>query len=121
METYYVKKEQLDLLKKIKNVRFPLTALLTASENVKKDFEKNDFTQEKAVLRYIGGDKTIEFKVKDTLYCLWRIDDSCNRVCMKINTLGTPTWTTNKDEAFTAPLEEIKKWQNPAWRIEEVN
>lgn len=120
METYYVTKEQLDLLKTLKNVRFPLTALLTASENVKKDFEKNDFTQEKAVLRYIGGDKTIDFKVKETLYRLWRRDDEGDIVYMKFS-YGTPTWTTNKDEAFTAQLEEIAKWKTPAWEIEEVN
>lgn len=121
METYYVTKEQFDLLKIVKEVRFPLTALLTASENVKKDFEKNDFTQEKAVLRYIGGDKTIEFKVKEQLYRLWRIDSRFDKVYMRINSFGTPDNSVHKNRAFTAPLEEIKKWQTPAWKIEEVD
>lgn len=120
METYYVTQEQLDLLKKIKEVRFPLTALLTASANVKKDFEKNDFTQEKAVLRYIGGDKTIEFKVKDTLYWLWRIDKDGEIVYMKFSH-GTPDWTTDENYAFTATREEIEKWKTPAWSIKEVS
>lgn len=74
----------------------------------------------KAILRYIADDPAIEFKVKEQLYRLWRIDDCDDRTYMRINGFGTPDWTPNKDVAFTAPLEEIEKWQTPAWEIEKV-
>lgn len=75
----------------------------------------------KAILRYLADDPAIEFKVKETLYRLWRIDDDRDKVYMYFNQMtGTPTWTIDEENAFTAQLEEIKKWQTPAWEIEEV-
>ena len=52
----------------------------------------------KAILRYLADDPAIEFKVKEQLYRLSRIDDC-----------GTPDWGGASD-AFKALLEEIKKW-----------
>ncbi|WP_273713129.1 hypothetical protein [Leuconostoc mesenteroides] len=75
----------------------------------------------KAILRYLADDPAIDFKVKEQLYRLWRIDDWNDRTYMRINGFGTPDWTPHKDEAFTAPLEEIKKWQTPAWDIEKAD
>lgn len=74
----------------------------------------------KAILRYLADDPAIEFKVKEQLYRLWRIDDCDDRTYMRINGFGTPDWTSNKDEAFTATREEIPRWTNPAWEIEKV-
>lgn len=119
METYYVTQEQLDLIESAKNLNYPLTGI-TAPKNLQKEFDKTNFENEKEILRYLGGDETIEFKVKETLYRLWRIDDDGDKVYMMFG-FGTPTYTTNEDRAFTAPLEEIKKWKTPAWEIEEVN
>ena len=65
--------------------------------------------------------ETIEFKVKEQLYRLWRIDKSGDKVYMRINVVETPDWTINEDEAFTEPLDEIKKWQTPAWEIEKAD
>ena len=65
--------------------------------------------------------ETIEFKVKEPLYRLWRIDKSGDKVYMRINVVETPDWTINEDEAFTEPLDEIKKWQTPAWEIEKAD
>lgn len=73
----------------------------------------------KAILRYLADDPAIEFKVKEQLYRLWRIDDDCDRVYMRFEH-GTPSWTTPKKYAFTAPIEEIKKWKTTAWEIEMV-
>ena len=73
----------------------------------------------KAILRYLADDPAIEFKVKEQLYRLWRIDDVGDEVYMRINGFGTPDWG-DAANAFTAPLEEIKKWQTPAWEIEKV-
>ncbi|BAX73137.1 hypothetical protein [Leuconostoc mesenteroides] len=73
----------------------------------------------KAILRYLADDPAIEFKVTEQLYRLSRIDDCEDRVYMRINVFGTPDWGCAAD-AFKAPLEEIKKWQTPAWEIEKV-
>lgn len=75
---------------------------------------------DKEWLRYLGGDETVEFKVKEQLYRLWRIDDSGDTVYMKFS-YGTPDWTMYEDRAFTAPLQEIKKWQTQAWEIEKAD
>ncbi|MDI6553121.1 hypothetical protein [Leuconostoc falkenbergense] len=74
----------------------------------------------KAILRYLAGDPAIEFKVEELLYRLCRVDNDGDTVYMMINAWGTPSFSSNEDSAFTAPLEEIKKWQTPAWEIEKV-
>lgn len=74
----------------------------------------------KAILRYLSDDPAIEFKVKESLYRLWRSDDEGDIVYMKFS-YGTPGWDMTKENAFTASLEEIKKWQTPAWEIEQAD
>lgn len=74
------------------------------------------------ILRYIGGDESIEFKVKEQLYLLHRLDKKNREVYFYIqDTTGNPQHSFYRNDAFTAPLEEIKKWKTPAWEIEEVN
>jgi len=119
MATYYVTQEQLDLIESAKNLNYPLTGI-TAPENLQKEFDKTSFDNQKEILRYLGGDETIEFKVKDQLYRLWAIDDDGDKVYVDNYSLSAPT-TIDKNSAFTAPLEEIKKWKTPAWEIEEVD
>lgn len=121
METYYVTQEQLDLIENLKERVYPLHVLLTRSnryENIKVELSSQE---EKALLRYLGGDETIEFKVKEELYRLWRIDDMGDRVYMRFTSSGNPDWNMDKYNVFTAPLEEIKKWQTPAWEIEKAD
>ncbi|WP_188353906.1 hypothetical protein [Leuconostoc falkenbergense] len=74
----------------------------------------------KAILRYLADDPAIEFKVKEPLYRLWLIDDFGNKLFFWIDD-GRPDWVGAEDEAFTAPLEEIKKWKTPAWDIEKAD
>ncbi len=74
----------------------------------------------KAILRYLADDPAIEFKVKEPLYRLWLNDDCGDKLFFWIDD-GRPDWVGAEDEAFTAPLEEIKKWQTPAWEIEKVD
>lgn len=120
METYYVTQEKLYLITELKKLSYPVYELtrLGRYEDVGLGF---DSTQEKALLRYLGGDETIEFKVKESLYRLWRIDSDGDNVYMSFNSFGTPSWVMTKKDAFTAPLQEIKKWKTPAWEIEEVH
>lgn len=119
MEMYYVTQEQLDLIEELKDKSFPLYKL-THSGRYKEVGSEMDSTQEKAMLRYVGGDETIEFKVKETLYRLWRIDTDRDKVYMRFNGFGTPSSSVHESDAFTAPLEEIKKHKTISWEIEEV-
>ena len=120
METYYVTQEQLDLIESAKGLNYPLTGI-TAPENLQKEFDKTHFDNEKEILRYLGGDETIEFKVKEPLYRLSRIDAERDKVYMKFTATGNPDWTMDKDRAFTAPLEEIKKHKTISWEIEKAD
>lgn len=119
METYYVTREQYDLIEELYGDSYPLDELLYRRDEARKLFGDFAMAEGNAVLRYLGGDETIEVKVKDPLYQLWRIDNDDDKVYMKFN-LGTPDWTLYEEGAFTAPLEEIKKWKTPAWNVEEV-
>lgn len=119
METYYVTKEQLDWINNIKEYPYRLTAL-ASDLNVRRDFSSIEFDDidEKDILRYLGGDTSVAFKVKEQLYRLWRIDDDGDKFYMRFGVAGTPTYTAYEDRAFTAPLEEIKKHKTISWEIE---
>lgn len=121
METYYVTQEQLDLIEDLKESDFPVYKFY-GSNKYKPLAVANKLSSkaEKMLLRYLGGDTSVEFKVKEMLYRLWRIDDSGDTVYMKFS-YGTPDWTMYEDRAFTAPLEEIKKWKTPAWEVEQAD
>lgn len=119
-ETYYVNKEKLDLINDLKEMTYPLYTFSSHTDVYAPLVFNLSSDEEKALLRYLGGDETVEFKVKEILYRLWRIDDDDDRVYMRINALGTPDWTTLQKDAFTASEEEIKQWQTPAWEIEMV-
>ena len=117
-ETYYVTQKQLDFLNTMYEELYSLDELLNRHTEAKVRFYDFSIPEGNAVLRYLGGDTSIEFKVKEKLYRLWRIDDNGDRVYMKFS-YGTPDWTS-ASYAFTAPLEEIKKHKTISWEIEEV-
>jgi len=121
METYYVTQEQYDFLTTMYDGVYSLDKLLNHPTEAKKLFSNFAMAEGDAVLRYLGGDTSIEFKVKEQLYRLWRLDDEGDSVYMIFGIYGTPTYTSNEDNAFTAPLEEIKKHKTISWEIEEVN
>lgn len=118
MTTYEVTQEQFDLINQIKKAK-----TMSLMKGISAHFNSlgNIPVGNKAILRYIGGDETIEFKVKEQLYRLWRVDTDGDRVYMRINRYGTPDSSMDPYNAFTAPLEEIKKWQTPAWEIEKAD
>ena len=118
-ETYYVTHEQLETIKFLKGFEEPLKYLIFNSASFESVIINISKKKEKAILRYLGGDTSIEFKVKEQLYRLWRIDDENDKVYMMFR-FGSPTFSIWEYKAFTAPLEEIKKLQTPAWEIEEV-
>ncbi|MCT3056475.1 hypothetical protein [Leuconostoc citreum] len=120
-ETYYVTREQLDLINTIYEKLYSLDELVNCHTEAKNPFDDFSIPKGNALLRYLGGDTSVEFKVKEQLYRLWRIDDDGDRVYMKFTKHGTPDWTMDEDNAFTAPREEIEKHKTPAWEIEEVD
>lgn len=122
MTTYYVTREQLDLIEELKSDGLPLYNLVYSVTSAMKDLAQDIPNElDPKILRYIGGDESIEFKVKETLYHLWRFDNADDKVYMRFNSFGTPDSTMYKYDAFTASFEEINKWQTPAWSVEEVN
>ena len=132
METYYVTREQLDLIDRLNDECYPLLALAMNTFAYGSDFEEkfdpnilftDEFIGDSAVslTKYLAGDESIEFKVKEPLYRLWRDELDNDIVYMTLNNFGTPNWTMGKENAFTAPLDEIKKWQTPAWEIEKAD
>ncbi|MDV8931172.1 hypothetical protein [Leuconostoc citreum] len=121
-ETYYVTEEQLDFINTMYEKLYPLVdGLLYSHKKAKEIFDEFSIKEEKAVLRCLGGDTSIEFKVKEQLYRLWRIDDENDRVYFYLDNETEPDWTLNPPHAFTAPLEEINKWKTPAWDIEKAD
>ena len=121
VETYYVTQEQLDLIDELKESDFPVYKFYGSNKYQPLAVaNKLSSKEEKMLLRYLGGDTSIEFKVKEQLYRLWRIDDDGDKVYMSFS-YGTPGWAMSKENAFTAPLDEIKKWQTPAWEIEQAD
>lgn len=120
METYYVTQDKLDLIEELKSRTYSLDGLILSSDGYFKPLVVNvTLDVSNAILRYLGGDETVEFKVKEQLYRLWRIDNDGDRVYMKFD-FGTPVYTPSKNFAFTAPLEEIEKHKTVSWGIEEV-
>lgn len=121
METYYVTQKQLNLIDDLKESDFPVYKFYGSNKYQPLAVGNNlNSKEEKMLLRYLGGDTSIEFKVKEPLYRLWRIDTEHDKIYMKFTKTGNPAWTMDEDRAFTAPLEEIKKWQTPAWEIEKA-
>ncbi|WP_273730591.1 hypothetical protein [Leuconostoc mesenteroides] len=121
METYYVTKEQLDLIKELKNLPAPLVAIMNKKYGIETLYNELSSQEEKALLRYLGGDETIEFKAKEQLYWLYLVDVLGQRNYFTIsNATALPDRTVVKEKAFVETLKEIKKWQTPAWEIEKV-
>ncbi|MBZ1529783.1 hypothetical protein J3323_07700 [Leuconostoc mesenteroides] len=115
---YEVSQSVFDELQRIKaHEGMSLIGAITLNAQYVKSIEIGN----KAILRYLADDPAIEFKVKETLYRLSRIDGAGDKVYMNFTSSGNPDWAMSKDVAFTAPLEEIKKWQTPAWEIEKVD
>lgn len=121
METYYVTQEQLDLIVDLKKGNWPLARLVNSEDIFNPLNNGLEMVEEKAILRYLGGDETIDFKEKKQLYRLWLTDTEQDKVYFRINLHNTPSSTEDAERAFTAPLEEIEKWKTPAWEIEEAD
>lgn len=113
---YEVSQSVFDKLQRIKaHEGTSLIGAITFNAQFIKSYEVGN----KAILRYLADDPAIEFKVKEQLYRLWAIDKHGEKAYFDNYSLHAPA-TNDKNSAFTAPLEEIQKWQTPAWEIEKV-
>ena len=130
VKTRYVTQEQLDLIDRLSDEEYPLLALAMNTFAYGSDMEDAFnpqvlFTDEfidnntVALTQYLAGDESIVFKAKEKLYRLWGTDHDGDKSYFAGGSLYTPA-TSFKKYAFTAPLDEITKWQTPDWHIEEV-
>lgn len=119
-ETYYVTQEQLDLIEIVRKSEFPTYDLILMSgfRKLVRGFKSKE---DKDLLKYLGGDTSIEFKVKEQLYRLWRVNSLNNKVYMMFSYSGTPDWSPDEHDAFTAPREEIEKHKTVSWEIEKAD
>lgn len=115
---YEVSQSVFDELQRIKTHKG--TSLIGAI-TLNTQFIKSIEIGNKAILRYLADDPAIEFRVKEPLYRLWGTDFEGEKAYFaKKGSLYSPA-TQYKKNAFTAPLEEIKKWQTPDWKIEKAD
>lgn len=114
--TYYVTQTVFDELQKVKaHEGTSLIESIAQSSKLIKSIKVGN----KAILRYLADDPAIEFEAKEELYRLWAIDDYGDKVYFaKKDSIWTRSTVSLIEKAFTAPLDEIKKWQTPAWEIE---
>lgn len=115
---YEVSQSVFDELQRIKaHEGTSLIGAITLNAKLIKSIEVGN----KAMLRYLADDPAIEFKSKEPLYRLWATDQYGDKVYFSLGgSIWERTATLNVDVVFTAPLEEIKKWQTPDWDIEKV-
>lgn len=121
MKTYYVTQEQLNVIEYARQRKiWTLNELINNSYRYKSLNNGLELETENALLRYLGGDETIEFKVKEPLYRLVGVNKLGQVVYFDKTSILLPA-TISKEQAFAAPLEEIEKWQTPDWNIERVD
>lgn len=131
-EVYYVTAEQYDTISRLNDEAYPSLALAMNTFGYGSDYEERFspdvlFTDEfiddgaEALTRFLSGDKTIEYRLKEKVYRLWRIDRNGDKVYMRFDTTGTPNKTDYPSKAFIAPFDEIEVWATPAWNIESAD
>ncbi|KAA8327816.1 hypothetical protein [Leuconostoc carnosum] len=121
MKTYCITKKQLDVIEEVKKLPNPFVAIMGERYGIPALYNSISNIPDGALLRYIGGDPTIKFEVKEKLYLLHRLDRKSRDIYFYIPNTGNPEHTFSKSCAFIAPLEDIKRWVTPAWEIKEVN
>lgn len=76
----------------------------------------------KKILRYLGGDSSIELKIKDPQYRLYLIDKDGERVYFRLGeNSNIPFHTSNPKKSLVDIEENIKEWKTPAWSIERAD
>lgn len=123
--TYEVSGEQMAFIKEAKDREYPVSYLAVHEGEYVTVFSDDSIygaTFERDLLRYIGGDENVVFKVKDPLYFLKGKDRDGDTVYFTLDGFGAPTYVFDdeKSDAFKASYDEIVRWENPFWKVERV-
>ena len=120
--TYGVSEEQMKFIKEAKGSAYPATYLMCYDSVYKAQFSGVEYgsTFERDLLRYLGGDDSVVFQLKDPLFMLKGKDTDGDAVYFRLNTLDVPTYTYDKPQAFVASLKVITRWNTPFWEIVRV-
>ena len=125
MVTYEVSEDQMALIEGAKEAQYPVSYLMGHNYVYEALFSADEYGPafERDLLRYLGGDANVVFKVKEPLYWLKGKDSDGETVYFRLNTLGAPTYVYEdyKSEAFKASHEEILRWETPFWKVEPVD
>lgn len=122
--TYEVSEEQMGFIKEAKENQYPASYLMVHDDEYVNMFSGVEYgtTFEHDLLRYLGGDESVVFQLKDPVW--WRLkgkDTDGDAVYFTVDPYRlAPTYTYDKSYAFTAPHEEITRWKTPFWEIEPV-
>lgn len=121
--TYEVSEEQMAFINKVKDSEYPASYLVTND----KEYEylvygvEYGTTFEQDLLRYLGGDDSVVFQLKDPLFMLKGKSADGDTVYFKLNIVELPTYTRGESDAFVASLKVITRWKTPFWEIEPVD
>lgn len=117
--TYEVSEVQMKFIKEAKGSAYPATYLVWGDKEYKGLFSGYEYTEEfeRDLLRYLGGDESVVFQLKDPLFMLKGRDTDGDAVYFRLNTLDVPTYTYDKPQAFVASLKVITRWNTPFWEI----
>jgi len=118
--TYEVSEEQMAFIKEVKESAYPATYLVINDNEYMNMFSEVEYgtTLERDLLRYLGGDESVVFQLKDPLFMLKGKDTDGDAVYFTVDPYRlAPTYTYDKSYAFTASREEITRWNTPFWEI----
>jgi len=117
--TYEVSEEQMGFIKEAKDSEYPVTYLMCYDNVYKAQFSDVEYgtTFEQDLLKYIAGDDSVVFQLKDPLFMLKGKDTDGDIMYFTVDGVGAPTYTYDKPDALVASHEEITRWNTPFWEI----
>lgn len=120
--TYEVSEEEMAFINKANDSEYPASYLMVYDGDYTNIFSDVEYgaTFERDLLRYLGGDESVVFQLKDPVFMLKGKDTHGDAVYFTTYSVGTPAYTYDKSDAFTASHEEITRWKTPFWEIEPV-
>lgn len=120
--TYDVSDKQMTFIKEAKDSAHPATYIVAHEGEYMYLFSWVTYgtTFERDLLKYIAGDESVVFQLKEPLYRLKGNESDGETVYFKLNVKESPSYTYDKSAAFVAPQEEITRWKSPFWEMEEV-
>ena len=118
---YEVSEDQLAFIKEVKESPYPAAYLMGHNYVYEELFSAGDYDPEfeRDLLRYLGGEDSVVFKLNNPLYRL-KGKDTDGDIVYFTQGLCPPSYTYDKEDAFMVSQDEITRWETPFWEIEEV-